>query len=808
MNRKHLTLLIIGGIALVLLAFIIGRITGGGAHAETAGDAATASAEPTVWTCSMHPSIQQPDPGDCPICGMDLIPLADEGGEALGPRELTLSATARQLAQLQVQPVERRLVERQLRMVGSVTYDETRLATITAWVAGRLDRLYVDYTGIRVNEGDHMVWMYSPQILAAQEELLQAKQAAGNLGTSSQDFLRETSQATYEAARDKLRLWGLTEEQVAAIEARGTPSDHIQINAPIGGIVIHKNAMEGEYVEVGTPIYRIADLNQVWVMLDAYESDLTWLRYGQEVDFRTEAYPGEIFSGRIAFIDPVLTERTRTVKVRVSVSNEDGRLKPGMFVRAVVEARIASGGKVIDPDLVGKWIGPMHPEIVRDTPGDCPVCGMPLVPAEELGYENPEEIADDVPLVIPATAPLITGTRAVVYVQHADDPSRFAGREIVLGPRAGDFYLVTSGLAAGELVVTNGAFKLDSALQIRAKPSMMNPDEEVLATSPEPELARLSAPPAFGQQLRPLFDLYFQAQQTLAADELAGAKDAAKGLQRRLPDIDVALLEGAAHVAWMAASERLERAAGRLGGATDIGVARAAFEELSLVMTRLARQFHTGFDQELYLMHCPMAFDNRGADWLQLQAQLANPYFGASMLRCGETRETIAPTSSPEAAEPAVPSAFHQQLQPVFDAYFQIQQALAADDLTAAEESAGSLAEQLGEVDQALLADERRPGWAELAEDLSKAASGIQGAADIAWARGKFDRLSAAMIELAQRFRAGFSQELYLMHCPMAFDNVGADWLQRQEQLANPYFGASMLRCGETRETIEPAVAE
>ncbi len=211
--------------------------------------------------------------------------------------------------------------------------------------------------------------------------------------------------------------------------------------------------------------------------LDAYESDLAWLRYGQEVEFSTEAYPGEVFKGRVAFIDPVLNEATRTVKVRVNVSNEDGRLKPEMFVRAIVRSKIASGGRVLDASLAGKWISPMHPEIVKDEPGNCDVCGMPLVRAETLGYVTAEPSDTAKPLVIPVSAALLTGTRAIVYVQvpTAEEPT-YEGREIVLGPRAGDYYLVRSGLNEGELVVTNGNFKLDSALQISAKPSMMTPE--------------------------------------------------------------------------------------------------------------------------------------------------------------------------------------------------------------------------------------------------------------------------------------------------------------------------------------------
>jgi len=431
---------------------------------------------PTVWTCSMHPQIRSSKPGKCPICSMDLIPVAEAGGQR-SLREFSTSEAAKALMDIETTRVERKLVEAEVRMVGKVDYDETRLAHIAAWVPGRLDKLYVDYTGVPVNKGDHLVYIYSPELLSAQEELIQAKQAVQALRQSGSSLMRETTEATYQAAREKLRLLGLTQQQVATIERTGKTSDHLTIYSPVAGIVIHKNATEGMYVNTGTRIYTVADLSQMWIRLDAYESDLMWLRYGQKVQFTTVSHPGEVFRGTISFIDPVLDSATRTVKLRVNVPNPDGKLKPGMFVKAVARSRVAAGGKVMDADLAGKWICPMHPEIVKDGPGECDVCGMPLVRTESLGYVGVEATKADRPLVIPVSAPLVTGTRAIVYVEvpGADRPT-YEGREIVLGPRAGGHYLVRSGLREGERVVTRGAFKIDSALQIQARPSMMMPE--------------------------------------------------------------------------------------------------------------------------------------------------------------------------------------------------------------------------------------------------------------------------------------------------------------------------------------------
>ena len=448
----------IRGVVLVLSAFVLGFMIRGcwqgsdSVHSRAVGDA---ERQVTMWTCSMHPQIRQPAPGKCPICTMDLIPVDTR---LIGLREIEFSEEAAKLMEIETSIVERKFVTAEIRMVGKIDYDETRLKNITAWVPGRIDRLYVDFTGITVSKGDHMVYLYSPELISTQRELLLP--------------------SLKDAAREKLRLLGLAAEQIEEIEKTGQPTDHITIYAPIGGVVIERHATEGMYVETGTKIYTIADLSNLWVKLDAYESDMMWIRYGQEVEFTTQSYPGQVFKGTISFIDPVLNDKTRTVKVRVNVDNTEGKLKPQMFVKAIVRSSVAVGGRVMAPEMAGKWICPMHPDVVKTQAGSCDICGMDLVTTESLGYVK-ADTPKEAPIVIPASAPLITGKRAVVYVQLPDkERPTYEGREIVLGPRAGDYYIVESGLTESEIVVTNGNFKIDSAMQIQAKPSMMSKEGE------------------------------------------------------------------------------------------------------------------------------------------------------------------------------------------------------------------------------------------------------------------------------------------------------------------------------------------
>jgi len=592
----------------------------------------TAVQEPTWWTCSMHPTIRQPKPGKCPICFMDLIPVSSaEAG--IGPRQISFSKEAIKLMEIQTTPVERKFVTAEIRMVGKIDYDETRVKHITAWVPGRIDRLYVDFTGTQVSKGDHMVYLYSPELLSAQAELIQAVRAVENFKAGSSELMKRSILATLEAARDKLRLLGLTAEQIEQIEKTARPVDHLTIYAPIGGIVIEKHATEGVYVTTGTKIYTIADLSRLWVKLDAYESDLPWIRYGQEVEFTTEAYPGEAFTGRISFKNPVLNAKTRTVKLRVNVDNPDGKLKPEMFVRAVVRAKVAAGGMVMEPDMAGKWICPMHPSVIKVETGTCDICDMDLVKAESIYTKI--DTPNEPPLVIPASAPLITGKRAVVYVQvpGAEKPT-YEGREIVLGPRAGDYYIVKSGLAEGEVVVTNGNFKIDSALQIQAKPSMMSAEGEH-----KHEI--IEVPDEFRRQLEQVIQKYFSLHNALAGDDKDSAVRAAGQILEALLTVDMSLLAGHAHNIWMGNNTKMKTALDMVKQAEAIEQARKAFEKLSNELILVIERFGLYQAKSVYKFHCPMAFNNKGADWLQLDQDTRNPYFGASMLKCGEVVEVI-----------------------------------------------------------------------------------------------------------------------------------------------------------------------
>jgi Cu(I)/Ag(I) efflux system membrane fusion protein len=591
-----------------------------GAPMSAAPDDAQAPADAQrMYTCSMHPQVRSSDPnGKCPICGMDLIPVPlDEGDDMEEPGDapkLRMTPRSAALMQVEVRRVERLPLQIPVELFGRLEPDETRLRTIAAWMPGRLDWLHADFTGVQVREGQPMVRIYSPKLIAAQEELLQAVRADRELAGEGVGIVQETTRLTIDASRDRLRLLGLSASQIQAMERRGRVDDLVTIPAPASGVVIERLAARGDYVETGQPIYRMADLSHLWAQLEVYESDLRWLAVGQKAYFKTESFPGEQFEGAVAFVDPTLDERKRTARVRVAIANPEGRLKPGMFVRGTV---------------------------ATDAPAD----------------------AASLPLVIPASAPLITGRRAVVYVQLPDaDRPTFEPRDVVLGPRTGDWYIVQEGLVEGELVVARGAFKIDSELQIRGRPSMMQPEggappvhdhggagghasgqhaagQQAAAAAATVEI---QAPESFRIELGGLVRAQFALVRALAGDDPEAARTAAQAVDEALHAVNGRALEGAtARATWNEQAEAMHQGLSELAVAPNLDGQRQHFESFSDALTAAVQVFGIEDAGPVYRAMCPMVQGREGY-WLQDEEVVANPYYGAAMLRCGEIVETLA----------------------------------------------------------------------------------------------------------------------------------------------------------------------
>jgi Cu(I)/Ag(I) efflux system membrane fusion protein len=573
----------LAALAVTASAFFFGLWLGVPADKPPAANETAAKAE--LWTCSMHPQIQLPDPGKCPICGMDLIPLDTSHGSG-PPTEVKLSDRARLLSKLQTVVVSRGNTAVELKLLGRLEIDETRLRTVTPWVGGRIDRLYVRATGETIGRGQSVASVYSPEVYAAHQDLISSKRQLERL-KSALPIARTASVATLESARERLRLLGVPEKELSAMEREKAPRRQVRIRSPYGGTIVERLIDEGQFITPGTPMFKLAGLSELWVQLDAYEGDLPKIFKGQTVTLSVASRPGESFEGKVSFIDPVLNPTTRTARVRVEVDNRKKKLTPGTFAEAVIH---------VD-----------------------------------------EKTKSQAPLVIPETAPLFTGKRSVVYVEkRSDSELSYEPREVQLGPRAGNLYPVVSGLTDGERVVVQGAFSLDSELQIRGGRSMMTLDGDPEGGAQ----SALSVPTAFKEGLKPIVNAYLALQRALASDDLAKATKAMADLKQRADAFHPASPKAASN-AWHGLRADLVRVSASGAAAKDIAGLRARFLEASQLMVDVLHRFGNPTAEAVRLAHCPMAAGGKGAHWLQSAEVVENPYFGAKMHSCGDVVEAV-----------------------------------------------------------------------------------------------------------------------------------------------------------------------
>jgi membrane fusion protein, copper/silver efflux system len=535
------------------------------------------------WTCSMHPQIRQPGPGSCPICGMELIPVSmgdDDGVHGELPR-LTVSDRAAALMSVQVWPVERLDVASDVRLSGTIGYDETQVHDVVTRTEGQVERLYVNYENAAVRRGQRIADIFSPAIQAASQELLQASRAAQRGGMAD----------LVEAAAGQLLALGVTRAQVDRILESGEAARTFTVFSQADGVISDLSARQGEWLMAGGRLMRIAGVSRVWAQFEAYERDLARLQVGRPLQFTVESFPGEVFGGTIAFIDPVVDGGRRTVRVRVQVDNPGGRLKPGMLARGQASGPAAAAGA----------------------------------------------------LVIPATAPLLTGRRALVYVQLPGfERPTFEPRDVTLGERRGAYWEIASGLTEGELVVVNGAFRIDSELQIRGRPSMMSsPPANPVELRQDTRLVPVVLSSTAGRELARVVDSYLNVAAALAADDGVAARTAARGLEAALRSAGLNGLDAAAAREWRRAREELQRRAATIGGMSDIAAARSEMLPLSVRMEAVVATFRSDEIGPLYRAACPMVQGREGT-WLTRTEVVENPYYGAAMFDCGEVQSKVA----------------------------------------------------------------------------------------------------------------------------------------------------------------------
>ncbi len=333
------------------------------------------ASENQMWTCSMHPQIMQPEAGDCPICGMDLIP-AEAGADGLSPNEFKLTKNAMALANIQTSVVGNGSIEsNSIKLSGRISENEDANVVQASYFSGRIERLNISSVGEEVRQGQLLATIYSPELFSTQQELITASS------------LKESQPALYNAVRNKLKLWKISDKQINQIEASGKVIQNFPIYATVSGTVSEKLAEQGDYVKQGQTLLKITNLNTVWAIFDVYENQIELCKKGQEITVTTNAFPNKDFKLKVDFIDPMMNPQTRTVDLRVVLNNRNGEFKTGMFVEGIIE----------------------------NTSSD-----------------------SEQKLFIPSSSVLWTGERSVVYLKTNPNEPIFEMREVVLGKRVSE----------------------------------------------------------------------------------------------------------------------------------------------------------------------------------------------------------------------------------------------------------------------------------------------------------------------------------------------------------------------------------
>ena len=562
-------------IAILIGGVLLGWFLFGGAFSssETHNHKEETAAVNQKWTCSMHPQIMQPEPGDCAICGMDLIP-ADASADGLEANQFKMTKNAMALANIQTAIVKGNASsDGTLTLSGKIVENATATATQPAHFSGRIEKLFITSVGQSVKKGQAIAEVYAPEVVVAQQELISAYKT------------RKEQPELYKAVRSKFDFWKIQGKQLLEIEKTGKTKTAFTIYAHVDGIVTDILVNVGAHIMDGHAFFKVTSLQTVWAEFDMYEKQIPSIKKGTEISISTNTNLEESINAKISFIDPVLNTKTRTVIVRAELKNLKGNLKPGMFVK---------GNLMLDRSF---------------------------------------SLVDQV--LVPKTAVLWTGKRSLVYVKSGEE-SVFEMREIALGNSNGKSYEVLSGLNAGEEIVVNGTFTVDAAAQLQGKKSMMTSDN---SNAEKKEIKRIIVAKEFQRQLQNLVSTYLDLKNNLVKSDSNKAQKNARSFNSNLEKINMKLLKGEAHTQWVMFSKELKSSAIKLANSSDIIVQRSAFTDLSSHLISAIKTFRINI--KIYNQFCPMANNDKGANWLSLSEKIKNPYFGDSMLTCGNVEEII-----------------------------------------------------------------------------------------------------------------------------------------------------------------------
>ncbi len=532
------------------------------------------------WVCPMHPFYKRKQSGECGICGMSLVLQSElqeteEGIVMLSPKQV-------QLAGIKTEEVRARNLKKTIDTYGKIDYDEREERISTAWVAGRIDKLYVNFTGTFVEKGAPLVWIYSPDLITTQEEYLLALETSNKIKESRLKDSLDSAEELMQSAAQRLRRWGITEEQIKKLEKNKKVQDHITIYSPISGIVVQKHIYEGMYVDEGTPLFTITPLNRVWLYADIYEYEIPLVKLGQEVRITMRAFPGEIFKGKVSFIDPFINPETRTVGIRCDIPNPGNKLKPAMYARAIIE------------------------------------------------ISTEENI-----LSVPEGAVLRSGKRDIVFVSLGG--GRYEPRIIQLGPRMNGYYEVLGNLTEGLEVVTSANFLLSSESQLQGALTKLEGfaedvewekrEHEKLAQQGKKNLELETNSIHDMSEHKKVIKAYLELRRILAQDSLQGASDFQKEM---LASLEAILKKPTPSQAFENLIRDIKNKVSSMN-LEEIEKTRKNFGEISKLMISFVDTVHFE-EMAFYVFKCPMY----PGVWMQENDKTENPYYGSAMLTCGE----------------------------------------------------------------------------------------------------------------------------------------------------------------------------
>lgn len=554
-----------------IIIFIIGIFLGvtlfspSGQKNEDNHDHSQELADDTVWTCSMHPQIRKEESGDCPICGMELIP-ANQMDETLDPDAIKMSKTARELAQVETMSVGNQDYDSNLNFSGRLEINQDQTSSISANFNARIERLYVNEEGEQVNRGEVIAELYAPEIQVLKEEL--------ELAT------RQGNEVLLKSITNKIQNYQLSVSDVQSLK-----NGRLKLRSPKTGVVSSLQVKQGDNLKADQNLMSIADLSSLWAIVDVYESDLKKINVGDKLTIQTPNY--QDISGEVTFISPVLDANSRSAKARVVVNNPDRNLKPNVFITAQLMNTRSKSTK-------------------------------------------------DQALMVPKSAVLWTGKRSVVYQQLENNNGVYFKMKVVkTGSSSSDFVEILSGLDAGDEIVTHGAFSIDSEAQLSGKTSMMNPEGETMASSGhnhgsmemnnKPSESKISISSETVTEktnvVKQLINEYSELKNALVSDDFKTSKVKYESVNHLLSNLKSNTFKD-------------------LNKIKNIEDLRSIFIQLSEEIILIVKTSNpTG--SSIYIQKCPMANQSQGASWLSFSKEVKNPYYGASMLKCGSVIDTI-----------------------------------------------------------------------------------------------------------------------------------------------------------------------